>query len=118
MTEEPTPSEQRGGGTPDEAEAREKGEWVASGTDGVVPAGLGGSDAPRAMLDEDPELESSVLGRTTGSDEPATEGGIDLSAGDEADATSDGGSEPPAGEEPDTKDIGAPTRRPNTDNAA
>jgi hypothetical protein len=118
MTEEQTPSEQRGGTTPDEAEAREKGEWVASGTDGVVPADLGGSDAPRELLDEDPELESSVLGRTTGSDEPATEGGIDLSAGDEADATTDGGSTPPEGEEPDTKDIGAPTRQPNTDNAA
>jgi hypothetical protein len=118
MTEDETPSEQRGGTTPDEAEAREKGEWVARGTDGVVPADLGGSDAPREMLDEDPELESGVLGRTTGSDEPATEGGVDLSAGDQADATTDGGSEPPEGVEPDTKDIGAPTRQPNTDNAA
>jgi hypothetical protein len=96
----------------------EKGEWAKTAEDGVVPAELGGSDAPREMLDEDPELESSVLGRTTGSDEPATEGGIDLSAGDEADATSDGGSEPPADEEPDTKDIGAAARQPNTDNAA
>ena len=86
--------------------------------DGVVPAELGGSDAPREMLDEDPELESSVLGRTTGSDEPATESGIDLSAGDRADATSDGGTRSPADAEPDTKDIGAPTRQPNTDNAA
>jgi hypothetical protein len=76
MTEEQTPSEQRGGTTPDEAEAREKGEWAGTSGDGVVPADLGGSDAPREMLDEDPELESSVLGRTTGSDEPATEAGI------------------------------------------
>ena len=112
------PSEQRGGTTPDEKEAREKGEWGGTAGEGVVPAELGGSDAPREMLDEDPQLESSVLGRTTGSDEPATEGGIDLSAGDEADATADGGSEPPAGAEPDTKDIGAPARRPDTDNAA
>ena len=60
-----------------------------------------------------------MLGRTTGSDEPATEDGIDLSAGDEADATSDGGNTtPPEGAEPDPKDIGAPTRQPNTDNAA
>ena len=118
MTEEQTPSEQRGGTTPDAAEAREKGEWAGTSGDGVVPAELGGSDAPREMLDEDPELESSVLGRTTGSDEPATEGGIDLGAGDRADATTDGGSEPAPGEEPDTKDIGAPTRQPNTDNAA
>jgi hypothetical protein len=111
------PSEQRGGTTPDEAEAREKGEWAGQAGEGVVPAGLGGSDAPPEMLDEDPELDSSVLGATTGSEEPATQGGIDLSAGDEADATTDGGSEPPEGVEPDTKDIGAPTRQPNTDNA-
>jgi hypothetical protein len=112
------PSEQRGGTTPDEAEAREKGEWAGSAGEGVVPAELGGSDAPREMLDEDPELESDVLGRTTGSDEPATEGGIDLGAGDEADATAHGGAEVPEGAEPDTKDIGAPARQPNTDNAA
>lgn len=112
------PSEQRGGTTPDEAEAREKGEWAGQAGEGVVPAELGGSDAPREMLDEDPELESGVLGRTTGSDEPATEGGVDLGAGDEADATRDGGAEPPPGAEPDTKDIGAPARQPNTDNAA
>ena len=84
----PKPSEQRGGTTPDEAEAREKGEWAGRAADGVVPADLGGSDAPREMLDDDPDLGSSVLGETTGSDEPATESGIDLSAGDDADATS------------------------------
>jgi hypothetical protein len=115
MTE--NPSEQRGGTTPGEEEAREKGEWAGSAGEGVVPADLGGSDAPREMLDEDPELESGVLGRTTGSEEPATEGGIDLAAGDEADATAHGGAEPPEGVEPDTKDIGAPRRQPNTDNA-
>ena len=105
------PSEQRGGTTPDEAEARAKGEWGGTAGEGVVPAELGGSDAPREMLDEDPELDSSVLGRTTGSDEPATEGGIDLSAGDDADAVTDGGTELPDGAEPDQKDIGAPPRR-------
>jgi hypothetical protein len=115
MTE--NPSEQRGGTTPDDQEAREKGEWAGAAGEGVVPADLGGSDAPREMLDEDPELESGVLGRTTGSDEPATEGGIDLAAGDEADAIAHGGAEPPEGVEPDTKDIGAPRRQPNTDNA-
>jgi len=118
MAEGQNPSEQRGGTTPDEAEAREKGEWAGHAGDGVVPAGLGGSDAPPEMLDEDPELGTAALGRTTGSDEPATEGGIDLGAGDEADATTDGGPETPEGVEPDTKDIGAPTRQPNTDNAA
>lgn len=105
------PSEQRGGTTPDEAEAREKGEWAGHAGDGIVPAELGGSDAPREMLEKDPELESDVLGETTGSDEPATEGGIDLSAGDNADAVTDGGAEVPAGEEPDTKDVGLSPRR-------
>jgi hypothetical protein len=99
------PSEQRGGTTPDEAEAREKGQWAGSVTDGVVPADLGGSDAPREMLADDPELKSSVLGATTGSDEPATEGGIDASGGDNADATSDGGADVPEGVEPDLKDV-------------
>jgi hypothetical protein len=100
------PSEQRGGSTPDEEEAREKGEWAAKADEGVVPAELGGSDAPREMLDDDPELGSEALGRTTGSDEPATEEGIDESAGDEADATTDGGAEVPDDEEPDLKDVG------------
>jgi hypothetical protein len=100
------PSEQRGGTTPDATEAREKGEWAGTAAEGIVPAELGGSDAPREMLADDPQLESSVLGQTTGSDEPATEGGIDLSAGDDADATADGGPELPPDAEPDTKDIG------------
>jgi hypothetical protein len=104
------PSEQRGGTTPDEDEAREKGEWGGTAGEGVVPAELGGSDADREMLDEDPELGSSVLGETTGSDEPATEGGIDLSAGDNADAATDGGPEVADEAEPDVKDIGAASR--------
>ena len=107
------PSEQRGGTTPGDAEAAEKGPWAETAQEGIVPAELGGSDAPREMLDEDPELDSAVLGRTTGSDEPATEAGIDLSAGDDADAVSDGGSEPPDDAEPDVKDIGAASRRPD-----
>jgi len=106
------PSEQRGGTTPDRAEAREKGEWAGTAAEGLVPAELGGSDAPREMLDDDPQLESSVLGETTGSDEPATESGIDLSAGDNADAVTDGGAEPPQDAEPDTKDIGVQPRDP------
>ena len=111
---EEKPSEQRGGSTPDEEEAREKGEWGATADEGVVPPDLGGSDAPREMLDDDPELGSSVLGRTAGTDEPATEGGVDPSAGDEADGTRDGGPDLPEGVEPDTKDVGprraSPTR--------
>ncbi len=74
---------------------RAKGEWAATASEGVVPADLGGSDAPAELLDDDPELGSSVLGTTTGSDEPATDEGIDASAGDDADATSDGGSPGP-----------------------
>jgi hypothetical protein len=104
------PSEQRGGTTPDEKEAREKGEWGGTAGEGVVPAELGGSDAPREMLDEDPELDSSVLGRTTGSDEPATEEGVDLSAGDKSDAATDGGADVPDDAEPDMKDMGAASR--------
>src|SRR3954454_17632961 len=90
------PSEQRGGTTPDEAEVREKGDWAGSADKGVVPAELGGSDAPRGMPSDNPELGSSVLGQTTGSDEPATESGIDVSAGDNADAVTDGGPDFPA----------------------
>ena len=111
------PTEQRGGTTPDEAESREKGEWAATAEEGVVPAELGGSDAPREMLDEDPELESSVLGRTTGSDEPATEDGIDSTAGDDADAVTDGGPELPPDAEPDLKDVGAASQRDDTESS-
>lgn len=89
------PSEQRGGSTPDEGEAREKGKWA---------------EPPSEMLDDDPELQSSVLGETTGSDSSATEQGLHRTAGDAADATSDGGSEPPEDAEPDTKDVAAAQR--------
>jgi hypothetical protein len=105
------PSEQRGGSTPGEAEIREKGQWAETAGEGVVPAELGGSDAPREMLADDGELGSSALGETTGSDTPATETGIDPRAGDEADATTDGGPDRPEGEEPDLKDAGAPPRQ-------
>ncbi len=117
MAEEQTPSEQRGGTTPDEAEAREKGQWAETADEGIVPADVGGSDAPREMLAEDPELGSAVLGRTTGSDEPATESGVDLSGGDSADAVTDAGPELPEGAEPDLKDAAAaaPQVDPKTD---
>jgi hypothetical protein len=101
------PSEQSGGTTPDEAEVREKGPWAATADEGIVPAELGGSDAPRELLADDPELGSAVLGKTTGSNEPATEDGIDMSGGDDADATSDGGPELPDGAEPDLRDASA-----------
>jgi len=107
QTDESTvkPSEQRGGSTPTEAEAARKGPWAAKAAEGVVPAELGGSDAPDEMLGEDPELASDVLGETTGSDEPATRDGIDPSGGDAADATSDGGADVPENVEPDLKDA-------------
>jgi hypothetical protein len=99
------PSEQRGGSTPDEQEVREKGQWASSAAEGMVPAELGGSDAPRELLGPDPELGSAVLGVTTGSEEPATEDGVDLAGGDNADATADGGPEVAEGTEPALKDI-------------
>ena len=96
------PSEQRGGTTPGKEEAQRKGPWAVKG---VVPAELGGSDAPEEALGEDPELGSDVLGETTGSDEPATRDGIDASQGDDADATRDGGADVPENVEPDLKDA-------------
>jgi hypothetical protein len=111
------PSMQRGGTTPDEAEIRDKGQWAESAAEGVVPGELGGSDAPREMLADDPQLGSPVLGETTGSAEPATGSGIDPSAGDEADATSDRGPEPTEGAEPDLKDAAAAPRQVDADSA-
>jgi hypothetical protein len=98
------PSEQRGGTTPGEAEAREKGDWAATAADGVVPAELGGSDAPQP--DDD-----ALLGRTTGSHEPATAEGIDRTAGDAADSVTDGGANPPEDAEPDLRDAAAGPRQ-------
>ena len=111
------PSEQRGGDRPDAAEVREKGSWSEVAAEGLVPAELGGSDAPEELLPEDPELGSSVLGKTTGSDEPATEDGIDPAGGDAADATTDGGPEPPRGVEPDLRDVGAAQRQADVESA-
>lgn len=111
------PSEQRGGTTPGEQEADRKGPWAATASEGIVPAESGGSDAPREMLDDDPELGSSVLGATTGSDESATEAGIDPQGGDRADATTDGGAEQPEGAEPDLKDAAAAPRQVDRESA-
>jgi hypothetical protein len=114
MSDDPhiKPTAQRGGSTPGPEETRQKGEWAATAQDGLVPAQLGGSDAPPEMLDDDPQLGSSVLGSTTGSDEPATDAGIDRSGGANADAVTDGGADsPPAGQEPDLKDATAGPRQ-------
>ncbi len=116
--EQVNPSEQRGGSTPSEDEVRAKGPWAAKADEGVVPADLGGSDAPREMLPDDPELGSSVLGATTGSDEPATEAGVDPTGGDDADATSDGGPERPSGAEPDLRDAASGPRQVDRESAS
>ena len=84
---------------------KDKGEWAKTADEGVVPDRIGEPAPP------DPELGSEVTGRTTGTEEPATEAGIDREAGDAADATTDGGAEPPEGEEPDQKDIGGAALR-------
>jgi hypothetical protein len=81
------PSQTSGGNAPDADEVARKGDWAGHAAEGIVPAEQGGSDAPREMLAPDPELGSSVLGQTTGSDEPATDLGVDSSAGDNAEAT-------------------------------
>ena len=113
-----SPSEQRGGSVPGEQEAQEKGPWAAQAQEGVVPAELGGSDAPNEMLGDDPELRSAALGGTARSDEPATQSGIDERGGDRADATEQGGAEPPADAEPDLKDAAAGPRQADLDSAS
>jgi hypothetical protein len=105
------PSEQRGGTTPGETEAREKGEWAAKAAEGIVPAELGGSDAPESG--EDPQYGDAALGRTTGAETK-----IDPAAGDAADATTDGGAERPEGVEPDLKDATGGARAVDRDSAS
>jgi hypothetical protein len=114
MTDHSKPSEQRGGTTPGPREAAEKGDWAAKAADGVVPAELGGSDAPPDSRDPGPV--GGALGETTGSDEPATDEGIDRTAGDAADAVTDGGPERASGE-PDLKDAAAMPRQVDVDSA-
>jgi hypothetical protein len=116
-SEDPKPSELRGGAAPGEEEAREKGPWAARARDGVVPPELGGSDAAAERLSEDPELGGEVLGGPARSDAPATEAGIDRHAGDQADATADGAPEVPAGAEPDLKDAARGPRQVDVDSA-
>ena len=70
-----------------------KGEWAEVAEEGIAPT------------DDD----DGTTGRTTGDDSPATAEGIDLSAGDDADATTDGNADPtPEGEEPDLRDATKP----------
>ncbi len=114
---EQKPTEQIGGTTPSDEEAREKGDWAAKAQDGVVPAQLGGSDAPAELQPEDPELDSSVLGRPAESAEPATQEGIDREAGDRADAVTDGGPDVPDDAEPDLRDAAGGPRQADVESA-
>jgi hypothetical protein len=75
-----------------------KGTWAETADEGIVPDELGTGE------------EGGPVGRTTGSDEPATEQGIDREGGDQADATAIGGQKPPEDAEPDLKDVGAAKR--------
>ena len=84
----------------------DKGEWAETADEGVVPDALGGD----RIDDEEPGLGSAVTGVTTGDEAPATAEGIDLSAGDHADAVTDGGPKAPDDVEPDLKDVGAGNR--------
>ena len=54
----------------------DKGQWAEVAEEGIVP------------VESD---DADVTGEVTGDDTPATSEGIDLSAGDNADATTDGG---------------------------
>jgi hypothetical protein len=76
------------------------------------------------MRHDEPDVKPSeqrggaTPGETTGSDEPATDTGIDTSAGAHADAVTDGGSaSPPPGQEPDLKDATAGPREPDRESA-
>ena len=116
-SEEPKPTEQRGGAPTGEQEAREKGSWTEQAREGVVPAELGGSDAPEEQLPEDPQLGMEVTGGPARTQAPATETGVDPHGGDQADATSHGGPEVPDGAEPDLKDAASGARRLDVDSA-
>jgi hypothetical protein len=111
------PTELRGGAPTGEQEAREKGPWAATARDGVVPAGLGGSDAPGEQRPEDSGMDDAVLGAPAGSETPATQAGVDPRGGENADATSDGGPEVAAGAEPDLKDAGSGPRQVDVESA-
>lgn len=87
-------------------EIPKKGEWAETAEEGVVPDELGdGDDAAR------------LVGRTAESDEPATDEGVDLSAGDNADAVRDGGQNRPDGAEPDLRDATGGPRQVDVDSA-
>ena len=87
-----------------------KGEWPEVADKGIVPE--------PATTGDDAQLSADVVGQEADSDAPATDTGVDLHAGDHADATTDGGpDDPPPGAEPDLKDAMAATRKADVDSA-
>jgi hypothetical protein len=87
-------------------EMRKKGEWAETAEEGIVPDELGdGDDTAR------------VVGRTAQSDEPATDEGVDLGGGDNADAVRDGGQNRPEDAEPDLRDATGGPRQVDVDSA-
>ena len=85
----------------------DKGEWAETADEGIVPD----------ELTSDEQDEAAYVGREAASDEPATEDGIDLSAGDNADATTQGGQNRPDDEEPDLRDATGGPRQVDIDSA-
>jgi hypothetical protein len=86
-------------------EREEKGDWAETADEGIVPDDLSSDD------------DAAFVGREAASDEPATEEGVDLSAGDNADATTQGGQNRPDGEEPDLRDAASGPRQVDIDSA-
>jgi hypothetical protein len=85
--------------------SEDKGDWAETADEGIVPDEL--------SSDED----AGYVGREAASDEPATEDGVDLSAGDEADATTQGGQNRPDDAEPDLRDAASGPRQVDIDSA-
>jgi len=83
----------------------DKGEWAETADEGIVPDELSAEEG------------ASYVGREAESDEPATEEGIDLGAGDNADATTQGGQNRPEDEEPDLRDVSGGPRKVDLDSA-
>lgn len=106
----PIPGERQGGEPLGDTEAQDKGPWAERADEGIVPAPRVRPDAESGPVEEG-ELGGSVVGVTTGSEEPATEDGVDLTGGDKADATTDGGANTVPGIEPDLKDAASGPRQ-------
>jgi len=103
MSDSPiAPTEGRGGAAPEGEEFQDKGGAAQVAAGGIVPTDLGGPDA-------NPELPGNVSGGFASDPDVTATGGVDLSAGDNADATSIGG----AAEVEGTPDASAVQTRPD-----